>query len=365
MGRMEGIYIDDTFRKITKEGLKNSSAKVLPVNSIILSSRAPIGHLAINTRPISTNQGCKGLVPKKGVDTLYLYYFLLKSVELLNNLGTGATFKELSGSKLGAIEIPLPPFHEQQRIIAILDEVFAAIAKAKTNAEQNYKNAKELFESYLQCVFENKGDSWEDTQLSKLCFSDRIITYGVIKLGHEIEDGVPCLRTSNVRWLRIDLTGMKRISPKLSEEYSRTILKGGEILVNVRGTLGGVAVVPETMKGWNVSREVAVVPVDNSKVDPSFISYLIGSVAAQKWLGGVKKGAAYVGINIEDLRELPISFPEMKEQQSIVQKLDALSVETKKLEAIYQTKINDLEELKKSILQKAFSGELTKIEVVA
>ena len=146
MGKMEGIYVDDTLRKITDDGLKNSSAKILPPNSIILSSRAPIGHLAINTKPISTNQGCKGLVPKKGVDTLYLYYFLSKSVDLLNSLGTGATFKELSGSKLGTVEIPLPPLPEQQRIVAILDETFAAIAKAKANAEQNLINANELFE---------------------------------------------------------------------------------------------------------------------------------------------------------------------------------------------------------------------------
>jgi type I restriction enzyme S subunit len=77
MGRMESVYVDDTLRKITDAGLKNSSAKILPINSIILSSRAPIGHLAINTKPISTNQGCKGLVPKKGISTLYVYYFFI------------------------------------------------------------------------------------------------------------------------------------------------------------------------------------------------------------------------------------------------------------------------------------------------
>lgn len=112
MGKLDDIYVDDTVRKITDAGLKNSSAKILPINSIILSSRAPIGHLAINTKEIATNQGCKGIVPKKGLATLFLFYFLKNSVKLLNSLGSGTTFKELSGSKLAEVQIPLPPLHE-------------------------------------------------------------------------------------------------------------------------------------------------------------------------------------------------------------------------------------------------------------
>lgn len=333
---------------------------------ILFTTEAPLANIAqLDTdEKVVFAQRIIILQPQENIiDRAFLKYLLLSSSmrEKILSKATGATVQGIKSSLLKKVEIYYPKsLTEQQLIVTTLDKAFSAIDKKKSNAEQNLKNAKELFESYLQNMFENKGESWENAQLSKLCLSDRIITYGIIKLGNEIENGAPCLRTSNVRWLRIDLAGMKKISPKLSEEYSRTILKGGEILVNVRGTLGGVAVVPKTMKGWNVSREVAVVPIDSSKVDPYFISSLIGSVSMQKWLGGVKKGAAYVGINIEDLRQLPISFPEMKEQQAIVQKLDVLSAETKKLEAIYQTKINELEELKKSFLQKAFSGELSK-----
>ena len=114
---------------------------------------------------MATNQGCRGIIPSTAIDTHYLYYFLSKSVELLNELGTGATFRELSTKALSSIEIPLPPLPEQKRIVAILDKAFAAIAKAKANAEQNLKNAKELFESYLQGVFENKGEGWEEKAL--------------------------------------------------------------------------------------------------------------------------------------------------------------------------------------------------------
>ena len=131
-----------------------------------------------------------------------------------------------------------------------------------------------------------------------------------------------------------------------------------EVLVNVRGTLGGVAVVAPEMAGWNVSREVAVVPVDRTRINPMFLSYLIGSGASQLWLGGVKKGAAYVGINIEDLRLLPVTAPKLNKQQEIVHHLEGLYTETQRLESLYQQKLKALAALKKSLLHQAFSGEL-------
>jgi type I restriction enzyme S subunit len=151
---------------------------------------------------------------------------------------------------------------------------------------------------------------------------------------------------------------MKRIAPSLSSEYSRTILKGGEVLVSVRGTLGGVAVAKPEMAGWNVSREVAVVPVNPARVNPVFLSYLISSGTSQQWLGDVKKGAAYVGINIEDLRLLPVSAPKMERQLEILRHLKALQEESQRLANVYESKLAALEALKKSLLHQAFTGAL-------
>ena len=95
MGKLDSFFVADTGRKITEAGLKNSSAKVIPADSIILSTRAPIGHLAINKKEITTNQGCKGLIPKNDLNVYFLFYFLKMSVDLLNSLGRGTTFKEL------------------------------------------------------------------------------------------------------------------------------------------------------------------------------------------------------------------------------------------------------------------------------
>jgi type I restriction enzyme S subunit len=267
---------------------------------------------------------------------------------------------ELSRSKLAeGYRISFPTSQdEQRRIVAILDEAFEGIATAKAHAERNLRNARATFESILEAVYTDRVGEAPKERLEALCEQGRLITYGVIKLGDPIEGGVPCLRTSNVRWLSIDTNGMKRIAPSLSAEYSRTVLRGGEVLVNVRGTLGGVAVAPDFMAGWNVSREVAVVPINPVTLDPEYAAFWIGSRASQDWLSGVKKGAAYTGINIEDLRNLPVPVTSHDAQSQIVHDLKAARSATLQIETIYSRKLAALDELKQSLLHQAFSGQL-------
>jgi len=343
MGKLESIYVDETLRKITDEGLKNSSAKILPPNSIILSSRAPIGHLAINTKPISTNQGCKGLVPKKGVDSLFLYYFLSKSVDLLNSLGTGATFKELSGSKLGTVEISLPPLPEQQRIVAILDEAFTAIASAKANAEQNLKNAKELFESYLQEVFE-KGN-WETKTLNEI--SENLDSKRVpITKNLRVEGAIPYYGASGI----VDYVADYLFNEDLlcvSEDGANLLARTYPIAFSICG------------KTW-VNNHAHILRFKNM-VSQKFVELYLNSIVLDDFVSGM----AQPKLNQSMLNKIPIPFPSLKEQENVVDKLSLLSTEAKKLQNIYQQKINDLEELKKSILQKAFNGELKTETVLA
>jgi type I restriction enzyme, S subunit len=151
---------------------------------------------------------------------------------------------------------------------------------------------------------------------------------------------------------------MKLIAPELSLEYSRTILQGHEVLVNVRGTLGGVAVVSPDMKGWNVSREVAVIPVDTARFDPDYIAYWVGSDDSQRSLRGMEKGVAYTGINLTDLRTLPVLCPPIEEQRRIVERIraghsrtDLTSRETDRV-ALLTARLD------KTLLEKAFRGEL-------
>jgi type I restriction enzyme S subunit len=123
LSKLDGPYINDTPRKLTKAGIRNCAAEMLPVGSVLFSSRAPIGHVAINVIPMATNQGFKSFVPDRSqLDTKFLYWWLKANRPYLESLGNGATFKEVSKAVVSRIEIPLPPLDKQREIGALLDQ---------------------------------------------------------------------------------------------------------------------------------------------------------------------------------------------------------------------------------------------------
>ena len=129
---LDGHYISDTPRKLTAEGLSSCAAYVLPPNSVLFSSRAPIGHVAINTVPMATNQGFKSLVPKAElIDAKFLFHWLRANRSYLESLGVGATFKEVSKAIVSKIKVPVPDISEQRRIATILDQADALRAKRR------------------------------------------------------------------------------------------------------------------------------------------------------------------------------------------------------------------------------------------
>jgi len=310
------------------------------------------------------------LAPSHSLDGDYLFYWLKHPVFLdyVTAVSHGLNMPRLGTEAGRDAPFVLAPINEQQRIADKLDAVLARVDACRERLDRVPAILKRFRQSVLTAATSGKltegwrgseqDTPWMERPLVDLCDEGRLITYGVIKLGEDVLEGVPCLRTSNVRWLRIDTDGMKRIDPVLSSNYSRTILYGGEVLVNVRGTLGGVAVAQPEMAGWNVSREVAVVPVDTKRVDSFFLAYWIGSEVSQRWLGGVEKGVAYVGINIEDLRNLPIGVPSMEEQQEIVRRVETLFAYADRLEARYQAARAQVERVTPALLAKAFRGEL-------
>jgi type I restriction enzyme S subunit len=258
--------------------------------------------------------------------------------------------------------IPFPAsLSEQQLIVAILDEAFAAIAKAKANAEQNLKNAKELFESYLQQIFEKKCRSWEERTLKEV--SEKI-TDGTHQTPKYYDDGVIFLSSKNVTSGKINWDNIKYIDEMQHiQMHKRVAPRVGDILLAKNGTTGVAAMVDRDVI-FDIYVSLAHIRVLN-KITPEFMLYFLNSSVAKKQFNKRLKGSGVPNLHLEEIREVVISFPKSTDaQKTIVQQLDALSAETKKLEAVYQSIINNLEELKKSILQKAFSGELTKDEVV-
>ena len=356
MGRRESPFADDTARKLTDAGLRNSSASLVPPFSVILSSRAPIGHLVVNTQPMSTNQGCKSLIPCKQLDYKFLYFYLGSIVELLESLGTGATFKELSGGKLKEVGIPLPPLPEQRRIVGLLDEAFAAIATAKANAEKNLQNAREIFESHLNEVF---AKQWESESLVALEELTVAITDGDHMPPPKSPIGVPFITIGNIaketRVIDFRNTFMVPRSYFNALKANKKPRKG-DVLYTVTGSYGSPVLLRDDVE-FCFQRHIGLVrpkPETNS----SWLYYLLMSPQVFKQAEEGATGTAQRTVSLKLLRSFLVPRMSQKHQEQAVKSLDSLSAETRRLAAIYTRKIAALEELKQALLHRAFSGEL-------
>ncbi|EGR1092529.1 restriction endonuclease subunit S [Vibrio cholerae] len=167
-------------------------------------------------------------------------------------------------------------------------------------------------------------NGWEWCRVAAMMEPNRDISYGIIKLEAEPEeDGIPTLRCSDVKPRHIDLSGVRTVSREIEEPYARTRLTGGEVLVNIRGTLGGVALAPVDLAGYNIAREVAMLPVHES-VDGNYLVNLIAAPFFWEMIESNLKGIAYKGLNLNILRDFVVPVPPEKEQYRIVAKVDEL-----------------------------------------
>ena len=346
-------YVYEAPEKITTEGFKGCSTNLIPSNSLLFSSRAPIGHLAINKLECCTNQGFKTLIPNESLDVEYLYYAIKRIVPQLQELGNGATFKELSKSTFEKVQIPLPPLPVQQKIAAILDAADAYRQKTKTLIDKYDQLAQSLFlDMFGDPVKNEKG--WEKVKFEELVSKDCPLTYGIVQPGEETENGVPCVRPVDLTTQYVNVETLKRIDPKISSQFKRTILKGGEILLSVRGSVGVISIADLSLKGSNVTRGIVPIWFDEIISNKLFFFYLYKTDRIQNQINGLAKGATLIQINLSDLRNLELIKPPIALQNQFAERINV--IEAQKQQA--QASLQKAEELFNSLLQKAFKGEL-------
>jgi type I restriction enzyme S subunit len=272
------------------------------------------------------------ILPKEDIDLNYLFYNLI-SIDFKKYV-QGAAIPHIYFKDYQNEPFLWMPLSEQQHIVAILDEAFAAIAKAKANAQQNLKNAKELFESYLQGVFENKGEGWEEKTLGEMI---------------EIKNGKnqQAVLSENGEYKIMGSAG------NVMGYATDFICEAGTTIIGRKGNISKPLYINERF--WNVDTAFGFYPKNEKEIDKRFVYYLCLGIDFKS----MNRGTTIPSLVKSELQTIQICFPKsLKIQQTIVKKLDALIAETQKLEAIYIQKLNDLQELKKSLLQKAFSGEL-------
>ena len=353
MGGLASPYLSASRRTLTDGGLR-VGAELLPANSIILSTRAPIGHLVINDVPMAFNQGCKGLVPSPGVDTKFGYYFLLANVPVLDSLGTGATFKELSSGKLKEVLIRFPALTEQRLIVAILDEAFEGIATAKANAEKNLQHARELFELQQASAMRHGGDGWLEMAVGEVC---TLRSGTTVPTSIERSTGdIPYVKVAEMT-MPANRDGVRTSIRFLSLKDIRPswVIPAGAVIFPKRG--GAILTNKKRLALVDICADLNIMSViPSERLTPEFL-YRYFLTVDMRQLGS---GSSIPQINNYDIAPLRIAFPESKTRQiEVTGALEAIEAECQALAGIQERKRVALDELKKSLLHQAFSGALT------
>jgi len=281
----------------------------------------------------------------------WLIHFLVHSD--LSEFVSGLTVPKLNQGNLREIPIPLPPLPEQQRIVAILDDAFAGVATAKANTEKNLQNARAIFESHLQSVFAKRGEGWVKKRLGDVCE----VKDGTHDSPKYVIDGIPFVTQKNIRKDGLSFANTKFISLKdHNNYYRRSNVSCGDILISMIGANRGMACIVDDERIFSI-KNVGLVK-KNEKINHRFLLNFLKSKQAANYIASGSKGGAQEFIGLTELRDFPIHFPSLSQQNALAVELGTLCAETRRLESIYQQKLAALDELKKSLLDQAFSGRL-------
>ena len=290
----------------------------------------------------------------------YLFYFLSQDNFRVSGaeVMTGAVgHKRVPKEFIENQKIPLPPLPEQKRIVAILDEAFAGIDQAVANAEKNLANSRELFESYINVKLLKVASELSDKKLSD-------ITELIVDCEHKTaptqDTGYPSIRTPNIGKGELILGKVNRVSQTTYDLWTRRAKPiPGDLILAREAPAGNIGVIPEGEQVCLGQRTVLIRPLKNI-IMPYYFACLILHPLTQKRLLAHSTGATVQHINMRDIRGLLIGkLPSIKEQLIDIQSIRRAQADFEILKNIYQQKLTALTELKQSILQKAFTGELT------
>ncbi len=346
---------EDTFNKL-------KCTEIFKNDCLVSRLPDPVGRACIipniNERMITAVDCTIIRFKPKTINSKYFVYYSLSQdyLKSIYSKVTGATRQRISRKNLATIQIPIPPLPEQKRIVSILDRAFEAIDKAKANAEQNLKNAKELFESYSRTLYERLISENKKGLLGDLAKLVRGPFGGSLKKSMFVEKGYTVYEQRNAIG---DFTDDFRyfIDEKKFNEMGRFSVKEGDMLMSCSGTIGKFTIIKDNYIKGIINQALLKISPDTSKIDNKFLLFVLSNFIQDG--SSHSKGAAIKNIiAVKELKKIEIPLLTIETQKQIVSQLDKLQAETKKLEAIYQKKIDNFEELKKSVLQKAFKGEL-------
>ena len=347
------MYVTNTEEFITKAGLDNSSAKLFPKNTILYTIFATIGKIGILDIEATTNQAISGIQPKNNVDLFYMYYGLKFITNEVQKVSTGVAQNNINLTKLKEQWFPLPPLEEQKRIVVNLDNLFAKIDKVIALHQKNIDEADIFMASVLNYVFVELEEK-----------------YGLIKINDVVvktKNKNP-LNEKDTPFTYIDISSIdnklfKIVEPKQligSEAPSRAkkeVFQGDIIYSTTRPNLKNIAIVSENYNNSIASTGFCVLRTNEKTINYYLFYFLITEKLFEQIEPNIR-GAQYPATSDNDLKNCNIPNTPYETQQKVVSYLDEISNKMEKIKNLQKKKMQSLKELKASILDKAFKGEL-------
>lgn len=382
LGKLDGMYIFDSRRKISKEGFENSGTNIAPEGSIVISTRAPIGHIGILGIEACTNQGCKTIVSDLNCKSEFLYYHLNTSKEDLNSLGVGTTFLELPTQTLKDYLVPFPNKQEQTAIANFLDrktsEIDDIIADKKRLLELYEEERTAIINQAVtkgldpNAPMKDSGIEWlgeipEHWEVKKLKMLVSKVGSGVTPRGGSsvyLSIGIPLIRSQNVHFDGLKLDDVAFISEEVDEEMSNSRIQDGDVLLNITGaSIGRCYFVPDGFGRGNVNQHVCIIRPNINEVSTVYLSLLLRSEIGQLQIRLQQTGANREGLNFEQLKNfyLPVATS-LNEQQSIVQHIETECSKIDFKKARTEELIELLIEYRTALISEAVTGKIKVIE---
>lgn len=351
LSTLSGRFISRGERNITQRGLDSCSAQLMPKNSVLFSSRAPIGYVAISKCELCTNQGFKSIVPNNSTDYMFLYYLLKYNKNAIENMGSGTTFKEVSGSTMKGIRVRVPADKEEQtRIAGILSAIDDKIEENERINCNLLEQASALFNTVIQ--------------QSTSVFYSELGSLADVKGGKRLPKGVNLISSPNKHpYIRVrDLNNA--IFASLSNDYeyvddetqqriSRYIVSTGDVLISIVGTIGLTAIVDHTLNNANLT-ENCVKLTNLKNVTPEYLLLFLRSSQGVEAISKGTVGAVQLKLPIKNLQSIAVPLLCDEELQPLNKTLSAIF----SLISANVVEIKQLSDIRNTLLPKLMSGEL-------
>lgn len=345
------VVVNESQRKITTKAVIDSNLRSFSAGTVLLSSRAPIGKVAIAGKEMYCNQGFKNLICSDFIYNKYLFYFLKSKVAYLNSLGRGATFKEISKTIVENIQINLPKKEEQYKIVHILDKLNELIFLR----QQQLKKFDELVKSRFIEMFGDPITNSYNLPIVPLGELSELITKGASPSwqGFSYTDDrtqTLFITSENVREGYIDLSFPKYIEDGFNDKQKRSVIHKGDFLINIVGASIGRAAQFNLDCKANMNQAAALVRINDKRIKDNYLLIYLNSEKAQRMYDLMKSDTGRANLSLKDISDLSILLPPIAQQE----KFEKFFMQTDKSKLEIQKSLDKLEILKKSLMQQYF-----------